>query len=103
MPVGADLKNNFKDYVLGTYDKVPKTPAWANKICGTSEEDIYYLARLLGNTKPATIFFGWGSSRVEKATHVCLAIASLMAITGNTGIAGGAVSVSNQELSIHKW
>ena len=99
MPAGADPKNNFKDYVLGTYDKVPKTPAWASKICGTSEEDIYYLARLLGSTKPATIFFGWGSSRVEKATHVCLAIASLMAITGNTGIAGGAVSVSNQELS----
>ncbi|WP_300410287.1 molybdopterin-dependent oxidoreductase [Lagierella sp.] len=99
MPEGADKKENFKDYVLGTYDGIPKTPEWASKICGTSVEDIYYLARELGSKKPATIYFGWGSARIEKGTHVCLAIASLMAITGNTGVEGGAVAVSNQELS----
>ena len=33
MPEGADPKDNFKDYVLGTYDGQPKTPEWASKIC----------------------------------------------------------------------
>ena len=32
MPEGADPKENFKDYVLGTYDKLPKTPQWASQI-----------------------------------------------------------------------
>ena len=37
MPDGEDPKNNFKDYVLGTYDKEPKTAEWASKICGNYE------------------------------------------------------------------
>ena len=36
MPEGVDPKENFKDYVLGTYDGMPKTPEWASEICGTS-------------------------------------------------------------------
>ncbi len=34
MPEGADPQENFKDYVLGTYDGQPKTPEWASQICG---------------------------------------------------------------------
>ena len=34
MPEGADPKENFKDYLLGTYDGEPKTPEWAEAICG---------------------------------------------------------------------
>lgn len=31
MPEGEDASGNFKDYLLGTYDGVPKDPAWASK------------------------------------------------------------------------
>ena len=34
MPEGADPKDNFKDYVLGTYDGVPKTPSGRRKSAG---------------------------------------------------------------------
>lgn len=99
MHEGADPKENFKDYVLGTYDGIAKTPDWASEICGTPAKLIYELAIEVGRTKPTTILFGWNSARVEKAQHICLAQVTLGAMTGNHGIAGGAFTVSNQEPS----
>lgn len=99
MPEGADPTENFKDYVLGTYDGIPKTPEWASEICGTPAQTIHDLAIEVGLTKPTTMFFGWNSARVEKAQHVCLAQVTLGAMTGNHGIPGGAFAVSNQEPS----
>ncbi len=46
MPEGADPKDNFKDYVLGTYDGVPKTPEWASAKCGVPVCTIKALARV---------------------------------------------------------
>ena len=37
-------EGNFKDYLLGTYDGEPKTPEWAEKICGVPAADIVALA-----------------------------------------------------------
>jgi anaerobic dimethyl sulfoxide reductase subunit A len=63
-PSGAFInkywKLNFKDYVLGKYDHVPKTPEWASEICGTPVEKIYELARVTGNVVNPTeelVFF----------------------------------------------
>jgi len=51
MPEGADPKENFKDYVLGTYDGVKKTPDWASEICGVPPERIESLAIEIASTK----------------------------------------------------
>ena len=59
MPEGADPKGNFKDYVLGTYDGVPKTPEWASKRCGTPVEQIRSLAYELGPSKKVAILTSW--------------------------------------------
>ncbi|AKL94355.1 anaerobic dimethyl sulfoxide reductase chain A [Clostridium aceticum] len=99
MPQGADPKENFKDYVLGTYDNQPKTPEWASEICGTPADKIRSFANELGSTKPATVLFGWNSARIEKGQHVCLAQTTVGAMTGNMGIAGGCFSCSAQEPS----
>ena len=56
MSEGADPKDNFKDYVLGTYDGVPKTPEWASEICGVEPEVIRSLATDMATIKPAAIF-----------------------------------------------
>lgn len=99
MPKDVDPKENFKDYVLGTYDGQPKTPKWASEICGVSEDKIISFALELGKTKPATVLFGWNMARVEKGQHVCLAQVTVGAMTGNMGIKGGCFSVSCQEPS----
>jgi molybdopterin guanine dinucleotide-containing S/N-oxide reductase-like protein len=51
MPPDADPKDNFKDYVLGTYDGVPKTPQWASEICGVDPVRIRSLALEIARTK----------------------------------------------------
>lgn len=99
MPTGYDKKENYMDYVLGTYDNEPKTPEWASKICGLSVERINQLADEIVANKPTTCLFGWNSARVEKAQHVCLAQIALGALTGNMGIEGGCFAVSAQESS----
>ena len=55
MPPGADPKENFKDYVLGISDGVPKTPEWASAICGTDPDVIRQFAIEVATTKP-TVF-----------------------------------------------
>lgn len=38
MPADAKTNENFKGYLLGEYDGVPKTPEWASDLCGTPIE-----------------------------------------------------------------
>jgi anaerobic dimethyl sulfoxide reductase subunit A len=56
-------KENFKDYILGTYDKTPKTPEWAEPICGVKAADIRKLADLYAKTKPAALKASWAPGR----------------------------------------
>jgi anaerobic dimethyl sulfoxide reductase subunit A len=59
MPKEYADKENFKDYILGTYDKTPKTPEWAEPICGVKAADIRKLADLYAKTKPAALKASW--------------------------------------------
>jgi trimethylamine-N-oxide reductase (cytochrome c) len=45
MPSDANPQDNYKDYVLGTYDGQPKDAAWAAPICGITEWTIKALAK----------------------------------------------------------
>ncbi|MFA5537547.1 MAG: molybdopterin-dependent oxidoreductase, partial [Bacillota bacterium] len=55
MPEGTDPKENFKDYVLGTYDGVPKSPEWQARITGVDPEVVRRLAREIAGTKKTAL------------------------------------------------
>jgi len=89
MPQHFAGKENFKDYILGTYDGVPKTPEWAATICGVKAEDIRKLAEMYATTKPAALKASWAPGRASYGEQYNRMAAALQAMTGNIGILGG--------------
>ncbi len=94
MPTGADPKNNFKDYVLGTYDGVPKTPAWASAICGAPPEKIRALAIEYATTKPTMVVCGGATTRINNGSSTSQAFITLASMTGNIGLQGAGTGLS---------
>ncbi len=89
MPDWAKGQENFKDYILGTNDKTPKTPEWAEKICGVPAADIIKLADMYARTKPAALKASWGPGRNSYGEQYNRMAAAVQAMTGNIGILGG--------------
>lgn len=89
MPDWAKDRENFKDYILGTYDKTPKSPEWAAEICGVSAEDIKKLAKMYATTKPAALKASWAPGRNAYGEQYNRMAAALQAMTGNIGVLGG--------------
>ena len=89
MPPWAGHMENFKDYILGTYDGQPKTPQWAADICGVKAEDIEKLAQMYATTKPAALKASWAPGRAAYGEQYCRMANALQAITGNIGKLGG--------------
>ncbi|MCB1924431.1 MAG: molybdopterin-dependent oxidoreductase [Gammaproteobacteria bacterium] len=80
---------NFKDYILGTYDGVAKSPEWAAAICGVSADDIKRLADMYARTKPAALKASWAPGRNAYGEQYNRMAAALQAMTGNIGVLGG--------------
>ncbi|MEZ5538317.1 MAG: molybdopterin-dependent oxidoreductase [Thiolinea sp.] len=89
MPQWAQGRENFKDYILGTYDNTPKTPEWAAEICGVSADDIKKLAQMYATTKPAALKASWAPGRNAYGEQYNRMAAALQAMTGNIGVLGG--------------
>ena len=82
-------KENFKDYILGKNDGIPKTPEWAEKICGVAAVNIKKLAEMYATTKPAALKASWSPGRASYGEQYNRMAAALQAMTGNIGILGG--------------
>lgn len=94
MPAGVDQKENFKDYILGTYDNQPKTAEWASEICGVNASTIRYLAREIGGTERVALLTGWAPARINNGEGWVQAFSTLGMMTGHMGSSGNMTGVS---------
>jgi anaerobic dimethyl sulfoxide reductase subunit A len=91
MPEGADTKENFKDYVLGTYDGKPKTPEWASEICGTPVDTIKSLAKQIATTKPLAFTCSRAPSRTSDGDQFAQTFLTVGWMTGEVAKPGSMV------------
>ncbi|MEG0791849.1 MAG: molybdopterin-dependent oxidoreductase [Gordonibacter sp.] len=90
MPGDAKLNENLKDYVLGTYDKTPKTPEWAEPICGVPPAQVTAFARILGKDNKTMLLHNYGMVRCNGAEMVPQMLMALGAMGGHMGKSGHA-------------
>lgn len=79
----------LEDHVLGKEDGMPKTPEWAETICGTPAERIKWLAQLYGSTSPVALIPGLSIQRTIGGEEAYRLSITLQTVTGNIGVPGG--------------
>lgn len=92
MPQGADPKESYKDYVLGTFDGQPKNPEWASEICGVPAAKIRSLALEYATTKPTCVVSN-ATTRTHNAEQTVQNFITLACMTGNIGIPGASAGL----------
>ncbi len=92
MPEGASKEDNFKDYVLGTYDGEPKTPQWASQKCGVHTDVIEHIAFQMGTVKPMTLISGYSTIKFPTGEQWGQVFNTVGWMTGNVGKPGACVA-----------
>ncbi len=88
MPADAKQQTNFKDYVLGAYDGVAKTPEWASEICGIEPHQIRALARQMGKNRKVAFLVSTASARVNDVDNLPQLVMTIGAMGGHMGKSG---------------
>nr|WP_222617633.1 molybdopterin-dependent oxidoreductase [Eggerthella hominis] len=92
MPEGAPKEENFKDYVLGTHDGEPKTPEWAEAICGVPADVIRNLAEEVANTEKVNFFAGQSTTKIPAGEMFAQVFYTLAFMHGGLGTPGNFAS-----------
>lgn len=80
---------SYKDYIMGEgYDKIEKTPEWAEPITQIPAARIRELANIIASAKAPFICQGWGSQRHTNGETTARAITMLPLLLGKWGIPG---------------
>jgi biotin/methionine sulfoxide reductase len=78
----------FERYVLGSEDGTPKTPEWAEAICGVPAQTIRDLARRAAEVR-SMITCAWSLQRAHHGEQPYWAAITLAAMLGGIGLPGG--------------
>jgi anaerobic dimethyl sulfoxide reductase subunit A len=95
LPKGVDKKENFKDYVLGTYDGIQKDPKWAYEICGVDPETTRRLIQNISRNKKVALMAGYAPSRTFNTDNLPQLFMTLGAMTGHIGKSGHMTGIGN--------
>ncbi len=82
--------DRFRPYLLGETDGVPKTPEWAEAICGIAADRTRGLARRMAATR-CLISVSWSLQRGDHGEQPYWMAATLAAMLGQIGLPGGGV------------
>ncbi|MEG2262557.1 MAG: molybdopterin-dependent oxidoreductase [Raoultibacter sp.] len=99
VPAGANPEDNFKDYVLGTFDGQPKTPTWASEICGVPTDLIENVAREILTTERVAICMAPAPART---TNGCAWPQTIMALGAMAGCIGKPGCMTGSDKG-HTW
>lgn len=91
--------DRLEKYVTGKSDGVPKTPEWAEKICGAPSLQIRWLAKLYGETHPTALLPGLSIQRTLGGEDVVRLSIALQTATGNLGVMGGSSGTYTSSLA----
>lgn len=80
---------DYRDYLTGATDGVPKTPEWQEPITGVPAEMARWLAERYGTLRPAALLPGWAPQRSRQGEQFHRAAAALATMAGYVGVAGG--------------
>ena len=81
--------DELRKYIFGETDGVPKTPAWAERICGVSSTQIEELAVHYGSMHPVALIPGASIQRTLGGEEAIRMAVALQTATGNLGTEGG--------------
>ena len=92
MPADAKTDENFKDYVLGAYDGIPKTPEWASELCGTPIELIEQFAEIVSCQHDVSFHSNGAPARNKGAENYPQLLMTVAAMGGHYGKPGNSAS-----------
>ena len=92
MPADAKTDENFKDYVLGAYDGVPKTPEWASEICGTPIPLMEKFCEIIGCKHDVSFHSNGAPARCKGAENYPQMLMTIAAMGGHYGKPGNSCS-----------
>lgn len=88
MPDDAADGESFFDYLLGKADGIPKTPQWAENICGVPADTLREVARILGKDNQVALLSSFASARGYGAEQLPQMTIALGALGGHIGKSG---------------
>ena len=80
----------FRAYLLGETDNQPKSPKWAEKICGIDASILCNLAEKMASTR-TLITVAWSLQRCQYGEQPFWMAATLAAMLGQIGLPGGGI------------